>query len=65
MTDGKYKALAIIVVIIIIGFIGVYIFNSGFNLFGGTTDMLGRNVDVPNDINKPTPCQNPSLFLST
>lgn len=52
MTDGKYKAMAIIVVIIIIGFIGVYIFNSGFNLFGGTTDMLGRNVDVPNDINK-------------
>lgn len=52
MNDGKYKAMAIIGVILIIGVIGIYIFNSGFNLFGGTKDMLGRNVDVPGEINK-------------
>jgi len=52
MNDGKYKAMAIIGVILIIGVIGIYIFNSGFNLLGGSTDMLGRNVDVPTQINK-------------
>ncbi|MBI5458804.1 ABC transporter substrate-binding protein [Methanobacterium sp.] len=52
MKDQKIKAVAIIGVIIIVSVIGIYIFSSGFNLSGETTDMMGRSIAVPDEINK-------------
>jgi iron complex transport system substrate-binding protein len=52
MKDRKIRAMTIIGIIIIIGVIGIYIYTSGFNFSGNTTDMIGRSVAVPAEINK-------------
>lgn len=52
MKDLKISAVIIIGVILIVSIIGICIFSTCFNLSCETTDMLGRSVAVPDDINK-------------
>lgn len=53
MKEQKIRTIAIIGIIIILGVSGIYVFKSSFYLFGDQkTDMIGRIVEVPGEINK-------------
>ncbi|HEX3012772.1 MAG TPA: iron ABC transporter substrate-binding protein [Methanobacterium sp.] len=52
MKNQKIIIIAVIAVIAIIGAIGIYMSYQGLDLTGTHTDMAGRSVSVPSEINK-------------
>lgn len=52
MKDQKIIIIAVIAIIAIIAVIGVYMSYQGLNFTGKQTDMAGRSVSVPAEINK-------------
>lgn len=52
MKDQKIIIIAVIAIIAIVGVIGIYMGYQGLNFTGKQTDMAGRSVSVPAEINK-------------